>query len=317
VDSNTPLFIGIDVSKHRLDLARADDPAWRKHFANDASGISQIVKLMKQLSPTRIVIESTGKLERNLLVALLDEQLPVCHVNPKRVRDFARALGYLAKTDELDALVLARFAEKAGPRISSKMPEKQAELAELVQCRRQLVDTRVIHRNQLRTTHASFAKQQQTSLIETLDDQIEKLDEEIAKLIDEDDDMRHLDQLLQSVIGVGAVLSATILGNLHELGTIDHKPLAALVGVAPMNDDSGKHKGQRRIQGGRGHVRSVMFSAIQSAVRFNPVIKAKYQELLARGKARKVALIACVRKLLRILNAIVRDNSSFKITQKA
>ena len=113
------------------------------------------------------------------------------------------------------------------------------------------------------------------------------------------------------------MLSATILGNLHELGTIDHKPLAALVGVAPMNDDSGKHKGQRRIQGGRGHVRSVMFSAIQSAVRFNPVIKAKYQELLARGKARKVALIACVRKLLRILNAIVRDNSSFKITQKA
>ena len=309
----TDCYVGIDVSKDRLDLARLDQPNERLSFDNDPVGIRKIVSLMRQWNPARIAIESTGKLERPLLLALIDADLNACHVNPVRVRRFAQGMGLLAKTDTLDALVLAHFAHKAGPRISTKTPEKRAELVELVTCRRQLIEARTAHSNQRLRTDSTFASKQLDSVLNHLEERIDELEKQIAALIEEDDDMRHLDDLLRSVTGVGAVLSATLLAMLPELGRIDHAPIAALVGLAPYNDDSGHHKGQRHIRGGRSSVRNVLYVCTVCAIRTNAVIKAKYKDLLARGKAKKVALIACARKLLRILNALARDGVRYKL----
>jgi transposase len=313
VDAPTPIpsqpdcYVGIDVAKDRLDLARLDEATRRWSFSNDPAGIRQLVDLLRHWTPARIAIESTGKLERPLLVALIDADLNACHVNPARVRQFALGMGLLAKTDALDAMALAHFAHKAGPRVASKTPEKRAELVELVTCRRQLIEARTAHRNQRSRTDSQFASRQLASVLEHLEQRIDELEERIATLIEEDDDMRHLDAVLRSVTGVGPVLSATLLACLPEIGRIDHAPLAALVGVAPFNDDSGHHRGQRHIRGGRASVRNVLYVCTVCAVRTNAVIRAKYKDLLARGKAKKVAIIACARKLLRILNALARD----------
>jgi transposase len=310
-------YVGVDVAKDRLDLARLDPSAGqpsnqRLSFSNDPAGIQQVLQLMRQWNPARIAIESTGKLERPLLIALIDAGLNACHVNPVRVRRFAQGMGLLAKTDTLDALVLAHFACKAGPRIASKTPQNRVELTELVTCRRQLIQARTAHSNQRSRTDSAFAARQLASVLEHLEQRIGELEERIAALIDDDDDMRHLDQLLRSVSGVGAVLSATLLALLPELGRIDHGPLAALVGLAPFNDDSGRHKGQRHIRGGRGAVRNVLYVCTVCAIRTNAAIKSKYKDLLARGKAKKQAIIACARKLLRILNALARDGVHYQ-----
>jgi transposase len=306
------VFAGIDVCLECLDVARHDqDQRWS--FPNDPDGIRQAVELLNTWSPARVAVESTGKIERPLLVALIAAQLNPCHVNPSRVRQFANGMGWLAKTDAIDAGVLARFAEKAGPRIATKSPEKQTELAELLTCRRQLVDARTAHANQGRRTHSAFAQERIKTVLATLQEQIDQLDGKIVELIDDDDDMSRLNQILQSVTGVGAVLAATLISQLSEIGTLDHKPLTALVGLAPYNNDSGRSKGKRTIRGGRAAVRSVLYVCTVSAIRSNPVIGRKYKELRGRGKVAKVAIIACARKLLRILNAIVRDNTTWQL----
>lgn len=313
--SHAGVFVGIDVAKDRLDLVRLDQPDRPVSFPNDPEGVRRVVETLKPCAPTRIAVESTGKLERPLLAALLDAGLNACHVNPARVRDFAKGLGLLAKTDELDALVLARFAQLAGPRLAAKTPAKQAELAELVTCRRQLIEARTAHGNQLRRTDSAFARARLQSLLDHLDQQIQILEEQIAKSIEDDDDMRRLDAILRSATGVGAVLAATLIAFLPELGRIDHRPLAALVGLAPFNDDSGVRRGQRHIRGGRACVRNVMYVCTVCAIRTNTTIKAKYKALLAAGKAKKVAIIACARKLLRILNAMARDGVVYQPTR--
>jgi transposase len=305
------IYVGIDVSSDRLDLARHDQTqTWS--FTNDEKGIADLLKLLKPWKPARIAVESTGKLERPLLTALFDAQLNACHVNPQRVRNFADGMGWLAKTDSLDARVLARFAEKAGPRISTKSPEKQAELTELLTCRRQLIDARTAHRNQRTRTFSDFARKRLDNVLENLKTQIEQLDDRIAQIIDSDDDMSHLNTILQSVTGVGVVLAATLIAQLREIGHLDHRPLSALVGLAPYNNDSGRHKGDRSIRGGRSAVRSVLYVCTVAAIRHNPILSAKYKQLRADGKAAKVAIIACARKLLRILNALVRDNVTWQ-----
>jgi transposase len=299
--------VGIDVSKAHLDLARSDQGDVTR-FDNDAGGIEAVVQLLLALSPRLVVVESTGKLENPLVSALLDAAIAVARVNPKRVRQFAYGIGKLAKTDPIDARVLARYAQVAQPHLSEKRDKNRTELAELLACRRQLVDARTAHSNQLRTTESAFAKRRLQSVLSSLKAQVQKLDKQIARLIDDDDDLNKLDELLRSVKGVGAVLSATLISRVPELGKFGHAQVSALVGLAPFNRDSGNQQGKRSIRGGRSEVRAVLFVATVAAVRSNDVLKAFYTRLREAGKVPKVALVATAHKFLRILNAMVRDN---------
>lgn len=314
-----PVFVGIDVSQAWLDVAQCDDPAAVRRFANDPGGVAQVLGLLKGLgpAPSLVVVESTGKLEDPLLLALLDAGLPVARVDPKRVRLFAYGIGQLAKTDPIDARVLRRFAELAGPRLTEKKARNRSELAELLVCRRQLIDTRTAHQNQLSRTTGAFARTSLRSVLDHLQKRIEKLDRRIAKIVDDDDEMRGLERLLRSFKGVGPVLAATLISQLPELGHIGHAPLAALVGLAPYNRDSGTHSGRRSVRGGRGAVRRTLYMCTVAAVRHNPTLRQTYRRLRDAGKVAKVALVACARKFLRILNAMVRDRLTWSPPQPA
>lgn len=301
------LFVGIDVAKDKLDLARSDTGELIT-VDNDHKGIADIVQGLAAARPTRIVVESTGGLERPLLEALLGADLPVALVNPSRVRHLAIGLGILAKTDPIDASVLMEFARLAEPRLAQKRTENQAELDALITCRRQLTAARTQHLNCRLSTTSSNALKSIDAILKALDKQIEVLDEKIRKLIDSDDDFKHLDRLLRSVPGVGPVLSATLLGELRELGTTDRRQIGALVGVAPFNRDSGTFQGKRSIRGGRAQVRNVLYMATLAAVRFNPVLRNFAGRLTKAGKQSKVIVVACMRKLLTLINAMVRDN---------
>jgi transposase len=301
------LFAGIDVAKDKLDLARSDTSELLT-FCNDQPDIRRIVELFKATRPTCIVVESTGGLERPLLDALLDANLPVALVNPSRVRYFAIGIGILAKTDPIDAGTLMQFARLAEPRLAQKRSENQAELDALITCRRQLTAARTEQSNCRLSTRSKSALSSIDAVLKALDKQIELLDQKIRKLIDSDDDFKHLDQLLRSVPGVGPVLSSTILAELRELGTTDRRQIGSLVGVAPFNHDSGTFKGKRSIRGGRTSVRCVLYMATLAAMRFNPVLRRFAERLAKTGKASKTIIVACMRKLLTLLNAMVRDN---------
>lgn len=310
MNSNPPsivcgLCVGIDVAKDKLDLARSDTEAVQT-FSNDAAGIADIVKLLLAAKPAMIVIESTGGLERLLLETLLEAELPAALVHPGRVRHFAIGLGILAKSDPIDARVLVRFGQLAAPRLAQKMQKTQRQLRDLVACRRQLVVSRTQQLNRRGTTVSKSALRSINAVIATMDKQITSLQKQIDALIDADDDFKHLDGLLQSVPGVGPTLSAT-LASLHELGTDDRQRICALVGVAPFNCDSGTFTGKRSIRGGRSDVRTILYMATLAAMRANPLIKSMYQRLTSAGKAHKVAITACMRKLLSLLNAMARE----------
>lgn len=305
--SAAAVVVGIDVAKDQLDLGRSDSPQVPT-FPNDAPGIAQIVDQMRVLKPALIVIESTGGLERPLLAALLEAGLPVALVHPGRVRYFAKGLGILAKTDRIDARVLVRFGQLAAPRLAEQQAKNQVELQALVVCRRQLGVTHTQQANRLTTTTSKPAQRALRAVLATLDKQITALDKQIRKLIETDDDFKHWDGLLQSAPGVGPVLSATLTAELRELGTTDRQQVGALAGVAPFPCDSGKHVGARSIRGGRTGLRCVLYMATLAAMRFNPVIRPFAQRLAAAGKRRKVVIVACMRKFLTLLNAMVRDN---------
>ncbi len=309
-----PLYVGIDVAKDKLDLARSDAAgpgAAVAVFANDAAGIAQIVGLLGAARPTTIAIESTGGLERALLEALLDAGLPVALVHPGRVRHFAKGLGILAKTDRIDAGVLVRFAQQAAPRLAEKRSRIEADLRDLTACRRQLVVTRTQQTNRRGTTVNRAARKAIDAVLATLEKQIAALDKQIRELIDADDDFRHTDQLLRSVPGVGPTLAATLAADLRELGEVDRQRVSALVGVAPFPDDSGTIRGRRAIRGGRAPVRNTLYMATLAAMRSNPLIKAFAQRLKAARKLNKVVIVACMRKLLSLLNAMIRDDLSW------
>jgi transposase len=305
--SVSPLFVGIDVAKDKLDLARSDSGELLT-FNNDPQGIARIIESFKSIGPTCIVIESTGGLERALLDALLDADFPVALVNPARVRHFAIGIGILAKTDPIDASVLMQFARLAEPRLSQKRSANQAELDALVTCRRQLTRARADQVNCRLTTSSRSALASIDAIVKALDKQIDSLDRKIRQLIDSDDDFKHLDRLLRSVPGVGPVLSATLVAELRELGTTDRQHIGALVGVAPFNHDSGRFRGQRTIRGGRISVRCVLYMAALAAIRVNPVLRTFADRLRKTGKRAKVIIVACMRKLLTFLNAMIRDN---------
>jgi len=305
------VFVGIDVAKDKLDLARSDTPqAVVRTFANDAAGVDAIVRELSALGPALklVVAEATGGFERALVGALLDAGLPAALANPGQVRHFAKGIGVLAKTDRVDARVLAEFARRGEPRLLAKRDAGRVELEALVTCRRQLVHVRTEQSNRRGATASSKAALRAIdAVLKTVDRQILELDRKIAKLIESDDDMSRGAKLLAGVPGVGAVLAATLLAELAELGTVGRRTVGALVGVAPYPDDSGPRTGRRRIRGGRASVRNVLYMATVTAMRFNPVIRAFAERLAAAGKVKKVAIVACMRKLLGILNAMLRD----------
>lgn len=299
-------YAGIDVSKLKLDVARTGIQQVAT-FSNDPAGIAQLVEELRQKPPRLIVVEATGGLERPLLDALLEANLPVSLANPKHVRYFALSMGILAKTDPIDAHVIERYAAQAALRLLQKRSQKQCELEALVTCRRQLLNLRTQQSNQLAQTSSKPARKSIAAVLKTLAKQITSMDRQIRKLIESDDDFNNFDQLLRSVPGIGNVASATLLCEMSELGTMDRRQAAALVGVAPFNKDSGKSRGKRVIRGGRASVRKVLYMSAVTAIRHNDIIRTFAQRLAKAGKLPKVIIVAAMRKLVSITNAMLRD----------
>jgi transposase len=310
MDKAVEIFVGIDVSKSWLDVAVHEQATvWRN--ANDDAGIGKLVEQLQALQPERIVVEPTGGFESLLVAELQHAGLPIVVVNAKRVRDFAKATGQLAKTDKLDARVLAHFAAALRPPVRAMQTEEEEQLTALITRRRQLLDMLTVEKNRLVTLRGAMRSDVEEHLA-WLSGHLKSLDQEIAAFVESKPAWKEKDAMLQSVPGVGPVTSATMLGMLPELGQLDRQQIAALVGVAPLNKDSGNKRGRRRVYGGRADVRSVLYMAALSATKFNPKIKAFYASLLKRGKEKKVALTACMRKLLVILNAMVRTQTSWR-----
>lgn len=300
-------YIGIDVSKGRLDVAvRPTQEQWI--VANDPKGTDDLVAQLEDLRPSLIVLEASGGYERPVVAALAAVGLPVAVVNPRQVRDFAKATGKLAKTDKLDAQALAHFGEAVRPEVR-RVPDEQArEFAAIIARRRQVVGMLVAERNRLGIA-ASPVRERIEAHIGFLEAELSDLDGDLDKAIRESPMWREKDELLQSVPGVGPKVSATLLANLPELGTLSNKKLAALVGVAPLNRDSGVFRGRRRVWGGRAAVRQMLYMSAITAARCNPVFREFYGRLLAAGKPKKLALVACMRKLLLVLNSMLRHRT--------
>ncbi len=304
------IFVGIDVSKAWLDIAvHESNLAWR--VGNDDAGINKLVERFKQLRPGLIVLEATGGFEMRLVAELVHAKLPVVITNPRKVRAFARSTGKLAKTDKLDAKMLAHFAAAIRPDVRPMPSEEEEQLTGLLVRRRQLVDMLTVEKNRLHTVRPAL-RDDIKEHIAWLQAKLSKLDEEIDQFVRQTSLWKEKDAILRSAPGVGRVTSCTMLAMLPELGTLNRQEIAALVGVAPVNKDSGRKQGKRRVYGGRATVRSVLYMATLAAKKYNPRIKKFYEELLQRGKEKKVALTACMRKLLVILNAMMRTNQTWR-----
>jgi transposase len=303
------LYVGIDVSKAVLDVVvTPSSEAWST--LNTAEGMQRLVEKLGKMSPRLIVLEATGGLERRAVAALAAAALPVVAVNPRQVRDFAKATGQLAKTDTIDAAILALFADRIRPELRPLRDAETQELEALVVRRRQVVDMISAEKNRL--SAAPPSKRVRTAIGKTIkwfEKQLEEIDSDIDIAVKGSSAWREKDDLLRSVPGVGKVLSRTLLSLVPELGALGKKQLAALVGVAPLNRDSGMQRGRRSVWGGRANVRAVLYMGALVAARFNPTIRTFHARLRASGKLPKVALVACMRKLLTILNAIVRDRT--------
>lgn len=314
---NPGLFVGIDVAKRNFDICvRPSDEVWRE--TNDEAGIERTAARLQSMEVSLIVMEATGGLEIPLVEALAAAGLPVVVANPRQVRDFARGLGHLAKTDCLDARVLARFAQLVQPPPRPLPDATSRELRDLLARRRQLVEMLVAERNRLNSAPGRLRGQIQEH-IAWLQSRLEDLDKNIDGLIKASPlwprricDWLAQDQILRRVPGVGPVLSTSLLVDLPELGKLDRHKIAVLVGVAPLNWDSGKMKGKRCLWGGRAQVRAALYMGTLVATRFNPVIKDFYRRLVDSGKAKKVALVACMRKLLTILNAMIKHQQPWQ-----
>lgn len=302
----TESFVGIDVSKKQLDIAIHGEASVRQH-SNDEAGIAEVVARLQCSEPSLIVIEASGGWEMPLVSALTLAHLPVVVVNPTRVRDFARALGQWAKTDVIDARVLAHFAQAVQPEVHLLRSEEESTLNALVTRRHQVIVILTGEKNRLHTAPEPI-KERIESHIVWLTDELDSLNEEIKQLIHQSSLWHDKEALLVSAPGVGPVTAFTLLAELPELGQLNRQQIAALVGIAPINKDSGSRRGRRRIFAGRASVRSSLYMATLTAIRHNPVIKTFYESLRHRGKEFKVAMTACMRKLLVTLNAMIRDH---------
>lgn len=305
--SNRELFVGIDVSKAELQVAMRPEGK-PMTFANTEDGIALLIDYLKPLCPTLVVLEATGGLEISLVNTLAVKELPVVVVNARQVRDFAKATGRLAKTDLIDAGIIAQFAEALRPPLRPLKDEQTQRLHALNTRRRQLVAMIRSEQNRLTSAPKWTQKEIQTHL-KWLKKALDKMDTDISDLIKGSPIWREKEAILRSFKGVGPVTSATLLAALPELGTIGSKPLSALVGVAPLNRDSGQFRGKRIVWGGRDNVRSALYMATMAAIRFNPVINLFYTKLRGAGKPHKVAITACMRKIIVTLNSMVKNQT--------
>ncbi len=302
--------VGIDVSKHNLEWA-AGLEGKIQHVRNEPRPIAQLVRHIAALKPARIIVESTGGYERKLVLGLAQAGLPVVVVNPRRDRMFGEGLGMLAKTDAIDARLLALFGEKVQPPIRPILQGRDRLLADLVARRRQIVALIVVEKNR-RDTASDPVRRLMAPLLRQLKRHLEKLDAKIETALLADAERAELDELLQTVPGVGPGVARTLVVDLPELGHLGRREIASLVGVAPFARDSGKVRGMRRIRGGRASVRTVLYLAAMSAARFNPVLRELYQRLRQAGKPPKLAFVAVARKLLTMLNAIARERTAWQ-----
>lgn len=305
-------WIGIDVSKQLLEVALHQSDY---HFRcpNDPKQFPALIAELIAFRPARIVLEATGGLERPLLQALQAVRLPVVLVNPRQVRDFAKALGLLAKTDRLDARVLAHFAAAIQPPLRPLKTNDDTELDALMGRRNQLSDMLVAEKNRRGSAATKSARADIDAHIEWLEQRLKALDKELKDQLKSCVIWQQKDKLLQSVKGIGFITSVSLLADCPELGQLNRHQIAKLAGVAPLNRDSGQHRGTRHIYAGRAQVRAKLYMATLTAIRCNPVIKAFYQQLVARNKLKKVAIVACMRKLLTIINVMIRDNKVWNV----
>jgi transposase len=315
--TNTFHHVGIDVAKPHLDVASSHSNSVTR-FDNNQRGFEKLVQQLPSHDQCQIVLESTGVYHADLVDFLLEKQFKVAVVLPSRVRDFAKGIGWLAKTDVIDAKLLVRFSRQADNLVfSEKTPEKRQELHDLVARRRQLVDLLSQEKNHLEAARRPAMRQDVQQVIDLLQKRIKTLDEQIASLCQEDHNTQRLSELLTSVPGVGPVTASTLIAELPELGQINREEIAALVGIAPFNADSGNTSKRRKTRGGRTRVRSALYMAAFSAIRHNPVIRDFAMRLEEQGKPFKVRAIAAMRKLLTVLNAIVKSNTPWKLENHA
>jgi transposase len=308
-----PVVVGIDVSKDRLDVACLPvDSRSPASVTNNAEGHRKLITWLNDLLPHLIILEATGGYERLLVASLGAARLPVVVANPRQVRRFAQAIGVLAKTDAIDAMVLAQFGQKMDPPVR-ELPNAEARALEaLVARRRQLIGLRTAEKNRLKQAANKRIKSSIQAVIKTLELQIKAIENEIDQRIRKSPAWKERNDLLKSVPGIGDVTARTLVADLPELGSLSRQAIAALVGVAPMNRDSGQMRGKRMIWGGRAHVRSALYMAAVSAIRANPVCQALYERLVASGKAKKLALVAVMRKLLVTINAMIRNREPWR-----
>lgn len=308
---NIAQWVGIDVSKATLDVyLRPMGKALK--VANTESEISTLVEQLKAYNLKLIVLEATGGLETELIIQLQAQELPVALINPRQGRDFAKATGRLAKTDAIDAQILAHFGEAMKPPVLAIESEQARQLSELISRRRQLVEMQTAEKNR-RSRSRGKALADIEAHLDYLDKRLEQINSDIEQLTQNNHQLIAKVNLLKTTPGIGQVISTTLVSELPELGQLTGKQISRLVGVAPINHDSGQHKGKRMIQGGRGHLRASLYMGAVVAIRHNPIIRDFYTRLVERGKAKKLALTACVHKMLVILNAMVRDNSPWRI----
>ena len=312
-ETESRCYVGIDISADRLEV-QVLPTEQSQRLVYDNAGVSHLVGFLQQLKPALIVVEATGKLEMAVVASMAAVELPVVVMNPRRIRDFARSLGLLAKTDRVDAYVLARFAESVRPQPRPLPTEQQQAMQELVSRQRQLVEIRAAESNRLRRTRTTAVRHNLQIHLAWLDKQIQEMDRQIRQLITASPCWRQKDQLLQSVPGVGPKLSSVLVAHLPELGQLNRRQIASLVGLAPFNRDSGRWRGKRFIGGGRSKVRCTLYMGSLVAAYHNPVIRALRQRLENQGKPFKVVLTACMRKLLVILNAMVKNGTQWNST---
>lgn len=299
--------VGIDTSSTQLDIYVRPNG----HFfsvANDKDGIKKAIKEIQPFKPSRVLIESTGRLELEFVIAANKAGLPVVICNPGHVRSFAKSVGRVAKTDKLDAMDIARFGEATEPRLSSIKPEKLRAISDLMVVRSQCLEMSTMQKNRLKRMPKTVHKPIQ-NILKSIKKELETIDRQLNKLVDSVAEWRQKRDLLLSAKGVGNVLAYTLMSELPELGTLNRKQIAALVGIAPMNRDSGSYQGKRYIRGGRHRVRTVLFVSMMSAIQCHPKLKPMYERMVAAGKPKKVALVACMRKQLTILNVMVKNNT--------
>lgn len=304
------IFVGIDVSKATLDVGVSPSEKTLS-FSNDDKGIDALCRKMKKVKPKLIVLEATGGLEQLAFAKLTLKGFAVSRVNPRQARDFAKAIGKLAKTDKVDSLVLAKFGQSVAPPVTALKEKQTQDLEDVLKRRQQLTNMLVQEKNRL-SSSASSMRPDIEAHIQWLKIRLKNIDSDLGKMLSDNELFKEKSTIMQSVPGVGPMLTVSLLAGLPELGTLNRKQIAALVGVAPLNRDSGTYRGKRRVWGGRAAIRKVLYMACMSAVRYNSVLSCFYHRLIEAGKPHKVALTACMRKMLVTLNAMVKNNEMWR-----